>query len=539
MPRKPPARRLLLGPIVGHTDFQSTRIWIRVTDDPDIYRLRINGHGIFKFQSTEQGMNREFGTAIAIAHNLRADWQYRYQVLRRGRVVPRARGTFRTMPHPGSMAEVLFVSLSGCHRSNDGAWPLLAKYNETAKPRFLLMTGDQVYVDQGKSAWDDHLHSPPGRRRQALADKYYEHWSLEPLRTIMANIPTYMIWDDHEVRDGWGSWAGDSPTLAAQYPRGATIAEDYELYFNDARDVYWHFQAVHGPGFILGPEPGTNNRYALPYFFECGRLCVLVLDGRGARDVWRKHKPVLGSVQWKFIYDFLGNLRSDIDALAVVNPVPIVGMAPNSMSQRILGERSDDVALFGQGKAKELLRLQKGIDDSAWEATKAIVAEYIPFVPRESSAFQLGQLDDVRDQWSHHFSQPEQEELIRAVAQSTLTDRIPSQPRGVVFVGGDIHVGAIFKIVASKLGFDTQCVIGSAISQEPPSEVKAFFTVGEENFEVAPGITAVLENFVRDNNFAVTQIVFNGATPIISNSIAHAGAADYWVLKFPLERQSF
>ena len=57
----------------------------------------------------------------------------------------------------------------------------------------------------------------------------------------------YMVWDDHDIRDGWGSLAADSPTMAAQHPRGAPIFRKCTAYFEDARDVYWHFQGCRNP----------------------------------------------------------------------------------------------------------------------------------------------------------------------------------------------------------------------------------------------------------------------------------------------------
>src|SRR6266542_6675788 len=98
--------RLKLGPIVGHTSDTSTRVWIQVFDDPADYALRVHGGGIFPFESTEGGL-LEFRTGLAVAEGLRPDWRYRYNVLRRGRSVAGARGTFRTMPVPGSMASLL------------------------------------------------------------------------------------------------------------------------------------------------------------------------------------------------------------------------------------------------------------------------------------------------------------------------------------------------------------------------------------------------------------------------------------------------
>ncbi|HEX7787264.1 MAG TPA: hypothetical protein VF653_13680, partial [Methylomirabilota bacterium] len=93
--------RLTLGPIVGHTDHSSTRIWIQGDAAAEEYTLRVPGRGVFPFVSTES--SPEFGTAIAVADGLRPEHRYRYHVLWRGHFVQGGYGTFRTMPPPGSM----------------------------------------------------------------------------------------------------------------------------------------------------------------------------------------------------------------------------------------------------------------------------------------------------------------------------------------------------------------------------------------------------------------------------------------------------
>src|SRR5438445_13320357 len=117
--------RLLLGPIVGHTDHASTIIWIRVHDDPSNYDLRVHGRGVFPFVGTETN-SPAYGTALALADGLRSEWEYRYHILRRGRAISGAEGLFRTMPLPGSGADMLFVSLSCSHNKEPGAWPTLS-----------------------------------------------------------------------------------------------------------------------------------------------------------------------------------------------------------------------------------------------------------------------------------------------------------------------------------------------------------------------------------------------------------------------------
>ena len=92
-----------------------------------------------------------------------------------------------------------------------------------------------------------------------MADKYRPNWIRAPVRRVLASVPIYMLWDDHDIRDGWGSEPADSPTLAARYPRGREIHAQFVAFFEDARDVYWHFQRVLAPlpGDI--PDPGVDN----------------------------------------------------------------------------------------------------------------------------------------------------------------------------------------------------------------------------------------------------------------------------------------
>jgi hypothetical protein len=59
-----------------------------------------------------------------------------------------------------------------------------------------------------------------------------------------------MIGDDHEIRDGWGSFARQ-PDAGGMLP-GRKIHEKYHAFFADARDVARHFQMVHNPPPALG-----------------------------------------------------------------------------------------------------------------------------------------------------------------------------------------------------------------------------------------------------------------------------------------------
>jgi hypothetical protein len=527
-----PPRRLQLGPIVGHTDDSSSRIWIRSFDVPQSYTLRVAGHGTFPFVCTSS----EFCTAVALAHDLRPDWIYRYEVLRAGRLVIGSAGTFRTMPAMGSMSETSFVVCSCSSQTDIGLWERLAAHIEQARPRFLLAIGDQVYLDadgREPGVWKAHRDSPPAQRRAAMGDKYQENWDRAPIRRIFANIPTYMMWDDHEIRDGWGSIAPDSPTLAARHPGSAWISQIYSAYFEDARDLYWHFQQTHNPpalGHLVEP-PASGRRQSLPYFFVCARIGVLMVDARGERDPWRPDEtPILGSEQWRFIDDTLAALPAEIDLIVIVTPGPIVATSPTGGQQHLVGHRDDDVALFRKRDLEGLRALEDTSGDKI-DIVSAAAGAWLRTnfgYPARWRNFRLSDIDDARDQWCNVFSRPEQERLIRAAAAAQFTNRAAHAPRVVLFAGGDLHVGGIFDLELGSPRLETQCMVASGIGKRPDRDDRKWVlgAVMDDHFEVASGIRARLRGAVTDFNFgAVSVIPMAGGTPRVQPTLVHQGAA--------------
>jgi len=426
------------------------------------------------------------------------------------------------------MANVLFCAISCNSVLADGAWEALGKFVAEAKPHFILMMGDQVYIDEDKqNIFEEFLESPPPVRRKALAEKYRMNWSREPVRRVMANVPTYMMWDDHDIRDGWGSLASDSETLVQLYPRGKDIFLKSTAFFEDARDVYWHFQACHNPLAFPGQPPLHNERRAMPYVFRCGRLMVLMLDSRGERDVFREELPILGSRQWQFIGEVFDGLPEDVDALAVMTPTPIASLDPHGQSQKLMGERTDDVESFKKGDFHGLFNPHKAETDleKVEDFVKAAVSARLSRLtgsPVNWGFFQISNIDEARDQWSHKFSRPEQTALIRAAGKARLTNRSTGSPRGLIFLSGDIHTGCIFDITVSDPSYKVTSLTSSGIS----TVEERTLTVGvliDEDFEVAPGIRSTLREVVIEFNFGVIQVTPTGSGAEIVPSLAHEG----------------
>ena len=534
---RPGVNRIELGPIVGHTDQQSTRIWIKVFDDPGFYRLRIAGVGTFDFVSTEAPGSLEFRTAIAVATGLRSDITYRYNVLRLGRFLAGARGTFRTMPDPASMALLTFCAISCNAAKDEGAWKAFGKFVEDSKPQFILMMGDQLYLDEdGIDVFRCHRKSTPAVRRKAIVEKYRINWSRDPVRKVLANVPVYMMWDDHDLRDGWGSAASDSETLVAKHTRGRAIFDMCKAYYEDCRDIYWHFQGCHNPrprdgidpalpNYIDGPPPSPT-RYTMPYAFRCGRLVVLMLDSRGERDVFREELPILGARQWQFIDDVFANLPSDVEALVVMTPTPIASLDPEGQVQKLMGDRTDDVEAFKRGDEHNTLFPESG---GGSQLPAAILNEHLSPITQTLSGtrlnlgnFKIGNIDEARDQWSHKFSRPEQRRLLESAGRARLSNRTVGAPRGLLFVSGDIHVGARFTITCSDPAYEALSLTSSGISTVFGKQPIVHALLDEE-FDVAPGIHSSLLEVVTEFNFGIVHVVPTGRGAEILGVIAHKG----------------
>jgi cholesterol oxidase len=72
-------------------------------------------------------------------------------------------------------------------------------------PQFIVLCGDQVYVDETAGAFDPvAAPSGPSAVQDAAIDRSYElTWSLPAMRHTVARLPVIAMLDDHEVEDNW------------------------------------------------------------------------------------------------------------------------------------------------------------------------------------------------------------------------------------------------------------------------------------------------------------------------------------------------
>lgn len=276
------------------------------------------------------------------------------------------------------------------------------------------------------------------------------------------------------------------------------------------------------PNYIGVPIP-HGLRLGMPFVFRCARLVVIVLDSRGERDVFRAAKPVLGARQWAFIEEVFAHLPFDVDALAVVTATPVALQDPDGSTQRLMGLRTDDVEAFKRGDEQALFhpKSNKGKVELAKAIASAKVARATGFQANAGN-FQVSNLDEARDQWSHRFACGEQRELLRKAFAARHVNRNAASGRGLVFLSGDIHIGCVFEIEATSPRAKATSLTSSGISQIDDTQ-PLVGTFIDQAFAVASGIRSSLQSVVNTFNFGVVQVQPTGAGAQISAVLAHGG----------------
>lgn len=107
---------------------------------------------------------------------------------------------------------------------------------ETTWPHLLLLIGDQIYADQPTQPFlQQYPHLRHGATQFADFALFYEYaWTQDDsVRQVLATIPSYMIFDDHEIINDWN--------IAPQW-RAELIKRGLGQKLIDGLVAYWLYQ---------------------------------------------------------------------------------------------------------------------------------------------------------------------------------------------------------------------------------------------------------------------------------------------------------
>ena len=234
----------------------------------------------------------------------------------------------------------------------DMAQDALARERKDTKVDFLIAGGDQAYCDgcDDVSLWH-YLEKcirgmKEGKRRPTkeemlswYRDMYRGYWGFPQVRSIFGQYPTYMIWDDHEIRDGWGSHKmkkGDheiNEVLFGGWDECITEEQARDLITDmveAAKQAYLEYEHSHNP-------PVPHGQY--DYHFEAPNSYFYVLDGRGHRDFDAAEHKILGKEQMvRFRKEVEGINPSKHKFLFVVSAVPVLHMKSIMRSEGMVAD---------------------------------------------------------------------------------------------------------------------------------------------------------------------------------------------------------
>lgn len=199
------------------------------------------------------------------------------------------------VPAQGPLPRIAYASCNGFSDPKlakntahpEERWESLVKQHRKNPFHLLLMGGDQLYADgmwREIPALRDWLDLPLAKRvkvpatpalKKELESFYFElylkNWSYPMMAQAFAQIPSVMMWDDHDIFDGWGSYPENGPGAGCHY---------YKAIFEQANAAFRVFQLKIGSGEKPAAHAGGDDYSA---FHDLGQLGIAVPDLRSAR----------------------------------------------------------------------------------------------------------------------------------------------------------------------------------------------------------------------------------------------------------------
>jgi len=335
------------------------------------------------------------------------------------------------VPEQNKPLRICYGSCFGVHTLQDvnkvnnknAMWKVLRRVHAEKPYHLFFLGGDQVYSDQ---VWEvvpelrEWLNKSLKRRvqapftpemeeqvRQFYFNIYLQMWSQPQPAAILSQIPTLMMWDDHDIFDGWGSYAPVLQECAVFKGIYAQAREHFRLF---------QLQAQHDKD--LGEATTVLGKEGFTYAHRFGDLALVSLDLRSERTLIQ----VMSPETWN-------NLQAWMD-----------------------GEFRDNQAFDTPNlkKCKHLL-LMSGIPIVNADLTLLETA-------LELRPGQQRMEDDLRDQWLSRSHQQERLRLIHRLLEF-------SQESGcrVTIVSGDAHLAFMGYIQSNRV--ITACAEANVINQ--------------------------------------------------------------------------
>ena len=394
---------LRLGPLLRYTDGSSATVWVE-TSRPCTAEVRCaDGSG---------GTARSFQIAghhyaLVPVTGLTAGTTTTYEVLLDGtHVWPLPGSPFPSSaihaPGPDGDFNVAFGSCRWASPPAGGDDPVgpdaldalatrLAADPEGERPHVLLLLGDQVYADETSDstqrwlAGRRDLKEEPG---SGVADYeeythlYYESWLDPRIRWLLSTVPSFMIFDDHDVIDDWNTsaaWLADMRSTGWWQERLLSGLMSYWVHQHlgnlsleelAADPVYEAVRATPDGTDALrafaakADADATAARWS--YRRDFGRVRLVMVDSRAARVLAEDERAMLDPGEEAWLREQVLDGRETYDHLLIGTSLPwllphLVHDAEGWNAALCGGERGARWARFGE-------KVRRAADLEHWSA---------------------------------------------------------------------------------------------------------------------------------------------------------------------------
>ncbi len=303
-----------VGPIVGEVTESSAKVVLQ-SDAPGLVTVSLRSASAPTVEQSATATDDEPVVGVTLSGLVPAT-RYDLIVSLNGSEVAGRTGRITTRPLAADRLVVAAVSCNFTIREGESErWQdLLETRVRSGSVSTVLHIGDQVYLDAafGQSIQDVRSRGRTEEVRRDVTARFrrvYEYaWNYAPIREVLATASNLMIWDDHDVRNGWGSHAQDRNRDSNRF-WVATIA----------RRLFQDFQRR------LWAEPDASVPHEA-HAHTYGKIGIVFLDQRGGRTFgYDEQRPYLGGAQWRWLRDTLASPAfSRVTALLLVTSVPLL-----------------------------------------------------------------------------------------------------------------------------------------------------------------------------------------------------------------------
>ncbi len=214
-------------------------------------------------------------------------------------------------------------------------WRSLADEHAARPFHLLLQGGDQLYADdiwnrvpalvewQRRPLRRQLEDPPPEGLREAAADFYFERyrrlWAQADIAPLLATIPSLMMWDDHDIFDGWGS-----------HPDALQRSPTFQCVWEAAREQFALFQLAASPD-ALPPGFADRGGSHFGWAFRVGRVGLIAPDLRSQRT----RRGVLDEDAREWLFQTLHTM-ADCERIFLLSTVPLANLNLSALERFVV-----------------------------------------------------------------------------------------------------------------------------------------------------------------------------------------------------------